>query len=54
MDIFDRLKEAASADWQNHVDYEFVCQLGTGTLPQAAFRAYLAQDCLFLIQLARA
>ena len=29
-------------------------QLGTGTLPEAAFRHYLIQDYLFLIQFARA
>ena len=32
----------------------FVRQLGDGTLPEAAFRTYLVQDYLFLIQFARA
>jgi thiaminase/transcriptional activator TenA len=54
MDIFDRLKAAAAADWQSYVDHYFVRQLGTGTLPHAAFRTYLVQDYLFLIQFARA
>jgi len=54
MDIFDRLKAAASADWQSYVDHAFVRQLGAGTLPAAAFRTYLVQDYLFLIQFARA
>jgi thiaminase/transcriptional activator TenA len=54
MDIFDRLKSAASADWESYVDHAFVRQLGAGTLPQAAFRTYLVQDYLFLIQFARA
>jgi thiaminase/transcriptional activator TenA len=54
MDIFDRLKAAAFSDWQSYIDHEFVGQLGAGTLPQAAFRAYLVQDYLFLIQFARA
>jgi thiaminase/transcriptional activator TenA len=54
MDIFDRLKTAASADWQSYIDHEFVRQLGEGTLPLAAFRTYLVQDYLFLIQFARA
>ena len=54
MDIFDRLKAAASADWASYVDHAFVRQLGAGTLPQAAFRTYLVQDYLFLIQFARA
>lgn len=54
MDIFDRLKAAASADWESYVDHTFVRQLGAGTLPEAAFRTYLVQDYLFLIQFARA
>ncbi len=54
MDIFDRLKAAAAADWQSYVDHAFVRQLGAGTLPQVAFRSYLLQDYLFLIQFARA
>ena len=54
MDIFDRLKAAAAADWQSYVDHYFVRQLGAGTLPHAAFRTYLVQDYLFLIQFARA
>jgi thiaminase (transcriptional activator TenA) len=54
MDIFDRLKAAAAADWASYVDHEFVRQMGAGTLPQAAFRTYLVQDYLFLIQFARA
>ena len=54
MDIFDRLKAAASADWGSYVDHTFVRQMGDGTLPQAAFRTYLVQDYLFLIQFARA
>lgn len=54
MDIFDRLKAAAAIDWQSYVDHDFVHQMGAGTLPQTAFRAYLVQDYLFLIQFARA
>lgn len=54
MDIFDRLKAAAAADWQSYIDHYFVRQLGAGTLPHAAFRTYLVQDYLFLIQFARA
>lgn len=54
MDVFDRLKAAAGADWQSYVDHAFVRQLGAGTLPEAAFRTYLVQDYLFLIQFARA
>lgn len=54
MDIFDRLKAAAAADWKSYVDHDFVLQMGAGTLPQEAFRTYLVQDYLFLIQFARA
>lgn len=54
MDIFDRLKTAAADDWQAYVDHDFVRRLGGGTLPEAAFRTYLVQDYLFLIQFARA
>ena len=54
MDIFDRLRAAAVADWRSYVDHDFVRQMGAGTLPQAAFRTYLVQDYLFLIQFARA
>ncbi|MEO9336781.1 TenA family protein [Mesorhizobium sp. SB112] len=54
MDIFDRLKTAAAPDWQSYVNHDFVRQLGKGTLPEKAFRTYLVQDYLFLIQFARA
>lgn len=54
MDVFDRMKAAAAADWGSYVDHAFVRQMGEGTLPQEAFRAYLVQDYLFLIQFARA
>ena len=54
MDVFDRLKAATADDWQSYVDHDFVRQMGAGTLPQAAFRTYLVQDYLFLIQFARA
>ncbi len=54
MDIFDRLKAAAPEDWAAYVGHPFVRQLGAGTLPEAAFRTYLVQDYLFLIQFARA
>ncbi|RIY00876.1 thiaminase II [Aureimonas flava] len=54
MDIFDRLRQATLADWTAYVEHPFVRELGAGTLPQAAFRTYLEQDYLFLIQFARA
>ena len=52
--FFTALREAAGADWQRYVDHPFVRGLADGTLPEAAFRHYLAQDYLFLIQFARA
>ena len=54
MDIFDRLKAAAAADWDAYVNHDFVRRMGAATLPEAAFRTYLVQDYLFLIQFARA
>jgi thiaminase/transcriptional activator TenA len=54
MDVFDRLRAAAAHDWARYVEHEFLRQLQTGKLPEAAFRAYLVQDYLFLIQFARA
>ncbi len=54
VDIFERLKQAAAADWAAYVEHDFVRQMGDGSLPQAAFRRYLVQDYLFLIQFARA
>ncbi len=54
MSLFERLKSAAPDDWNAYVDHAFVRGLGDGSLPQAAFRNYLVQDYLFLIQFARA
>lgn len=54
MDIFGKLRAEAAQDWSSYVDHAFVRQLGDATLPHAAFRTYLVQDYLFLIQFARA
>ncbi|MCJ2013639.1 TenA family protein [Methylobacterium sp. J-076] len=54
MDVFERLRSSAPEAWTRYVDHPFVRQLGAGTLPEAAFRVYLVQDYLFLIQFARA
>jgi thiaminase (transcriptional activator TenA) len=54
MDVFDRLRSAAATDWASYVEHDYVRQLASGRLPEAAFRAYLVQDYLFLIQFARA
>lgn len=54
MSLFDRLKAEAADDWRDYVEHEFVRGMADGTLPEAAFRHYLVQDYLFLIQFARA
>ena len=54
MGFFDRLKAGASAEWDAYVGHPFTEALADGSLPPAAFRAYLAQDYLFLIEFARA
>ncbi|MFD1701740.1 thiaminase II [Methylopila henanensis] len=54
MSLFERLKADAAREWASYVDHAFVRGLGDGSLPQAAFRSYLVQDYLFLIQFARA
>jgi len=54
MTVFERLKQATAEDWNSYVDHAFVREMEAGTLPEAAFRAYLVQDYLFLIQFARA
>ena len=52
--FFAALRAAAAEDWRSYVEHPFVQGLGDGTLPEAAFRHYLVQDYLFLIQFARA
>jgi thiaminase/transcriptional activator TenA len=52
--LFDQLKANCAQDWKSYIEHDFVRQLGAGTLPEAAFRQYLIQDYLFLIQFARA
>ncbi|NDK32731.1 TenA family protein [Nesterenkonia haasae] len=54
MTLFDRLKTAAEPEWSAYTGHSFLRQLEDGTLPEAAFRNYLIQDYLFLIQFARA
>ena len=53
-DLFDRLKSACRPDWEAYTKHRFVCELGSGDLPEASFRYYLQQDYLFLIHFARA
>jgi thiaminase (transcriptional activator TenA) len=54
MRFFERLKSAASAEWRVYTEHPFTAEMAAGTLPQAAFRRYLVQDYLFLIEFARA
>ena len=52
--LYARLRADAGAGWATYVDHPFVRALGAGTLAEAAFRRYLVQDYLFLIDFARA
>jgi len=54
MSFFDRLKIAASAEWRAYSEHPFTDGLADGSLPESAFRHYLVQDYLFLIEFARA
>ncbi len=53
-DLYGRLRQGAGLLWTRYVGHPFVRGLADGTLPQAAFRRYLTQDYLFLIQFVRA
>lgn len=54
MTFFERLKTAASGEWRAYTEHPFTNGLADGSLPEAAFRHYLVQDYLFLIEFARA
>lgn len=54
MNFFERLKTAASAEWRAYTEHPFTTAMADGTLTEAAFRHYLVQDYLFLIEFARA
>src|SRR5438270_12329314 len=54
MSFFERLKIAASAEWRAYTEHPFTEGLADGSLSEAAFRHYLVQDYLFLIEFARA
>ena len=53
-ELFGRLRAAAGDEWRAYTHHAFVEGMADGTLPEPAFRHYLAQDYLFLIQFARA
>lgn len=52
--LFRRLKSAGAADWQAYTWHPFVQGIASGSLPMPAFRRYLVQDYLFLVQFVRA
>src|SRR4029078_3412685 len=54
MSLFERLKTEAFVQWRAYTEHVFTAGLADGTLPEAAFRHYLVQDYLFLIEFARA
>jgi thiaminase (transcriptional activator TenA) len=54
MSFFERLKTAASVEWRVYTEHPFTKGLADGSLSEAAFRQYLVQDYLFLIEFARA
>ncbi|KQT54749.1 thiaminase II [Aureimonas sp. Leaf454] len=52
--LIERLKAAAGSEWTRYVEHDYIRKLAENRLPEAAFRHYLVQDYLFLIQFARA
>ena len=52
--LFRRLKSACAVEWHAYTWHPFVRGLADGTLPLPAFRRYLVQDYLFLVQFTRA
>lgn len=52
--IFERLKDSCPTDWGTYVRHPFVEALAKGSLPEPAFRYYLMQDYLFLLNYSRA
>lgn len=47
-------RAASGEDWARYTRHRFVQSMQDGSLPRAAFLAYLRQDYLFLMQFARA
>ena len=52
--LFRRLKQACAPEWRAYTWHAFVQGIADGTLPLPAFRRYLVQDYLFLVQFVRA
>src|SRR5262245_9413838 len=54
MSFFERLKAASEVEWRSYIEHPFTNGMADGSLPEPAFRHYLVQDYLFLIEFARA
>lgn len=54
MALFERLRSGAEADWNRYARHPFTDAMADGSLPEPAFRSYLVQDYLFLIEFSRA
>lgn len=54
MSFFEQLKLSAANEWRDYTEHPFTDAMADGSLPEAAFRHYLVQDYLFLIEFARA
>jgi thiaminase/transcriptional activator TenA len=54
MSFFERLKAEASTEWRAYTEHPLTNGMADGSLAEAAFRHYLVQDYLFLIEFARA
>jgi thiaminase (transcriptional activator TenA) len=52
--LYRSLRASGAAAWEAYTWHPFVQGIADGTLPLAAFRRYLVQDYLFLVQFARA
>jgi thiaminase/transcriptional activator TenA len=52
--LFAGLRDACAGEWHDYTHHPFLMSLAAGTLPKAAFRAYLIQDYIFLRHFARA
>ena len=54
MSFFHRLKARAPREWRAYTEHPFTNGMADGSLAETAFRHYLVQDYLFLIEFARA
>jgi thiaminase/transcriptional activator TenA len=52
--LFRTLREVCAEEWRGYTWHPFVQGVADGTLPLTAFKRYLVQDYLFLVQFVRA